>query len=85
MNTRTPYLFKDAATAVEIKRAEDVANWPRTPATLGNHLSNGAYERVRHIDFLADKVAECAERSLFLVITIPPQHGKSELVSHYTP
>jgi len=85
MITKTPYLFKDAATAVEIRQVEDVTNWPRTPATLGNHLSNGAYERVRHIDFLADKIVECAERSLFLVITIPPQHGKSELVSHYTP
>ena len=85
MVTKTPYLFKDAATAVEIRRVEDVVNWTRTPATLGNHLSNGSYERIRHIDFLADKVAECAERALFLVITIPPQHGKSELVSHYTP
>jgi len=85
MITRSPYLFKDAATAVEIRRVEDVTNWTRTPATLGNHLSNGSYERISHIDFLADVIAQCAERSLFLVITVPPQHGKSELVSHYTP
>jgi len=85
MITKTPYLFKDAATAVEIRRAEDVSNWTRTPAALGNHLSNGSYERIQHIDFLADVIAQCAERALFLVITIPPQHGKSELVSHYTP
>lgn len=85
MTTRTPYLFKDAATAVEIRRVEDVTNWTRTPATLGNHLSNGSYERIQHIDYLADVIAQCAERSLFLVITVPPQHGKSELVSHYTP
>jgi len=85
MITKTPYLFKDAATAVEIRQAEDVTNWTRTPATLGNHLTNGSYERIRHIDFLADVIAQCAERSLFLVITVPPQHGKSELVSHYTP
>ncbi len=85
MITRTPYLFKDAATAVEIRQAEDVSNWSRTPATLGNHLTNGSYERVRHIDFLADRIAESAERSVFMVINVPPQHGKSELVSHYTP
>jgi len=85
MTTRTPYLFKDAATAVEIKRAEDVTNWTRTPATLGTHLSNGSYERLRHIDYLSERIAESAERPLFLVITVPPQHGKSELVSHWTP
>jgi len=85
MITKTPYLFKDAATAVEIRRAEDVADWTRTPATLGNHLTNGSYERIRHIDFLADIIAQCAERAVFLVINVPPQHGKSELVSHYTP
>ena len=85
MITKTPYLFKDAATAVEIRQAEDVTNWTRTPATLGNHLTNGSYERIRHIDFLADVIAQCAERAVFLVINVPPQHGKSELVSHYTP
>jgi len=85
MVTRTPYLYKDAAVAAGIRQREDATNWTRTPATLGAHISRGAYERVRHIDFLADRIAEVADRPVFLVITIPPQHGKSELVSHWTP
>jgi predicted phage terminase large subunit-like protein len=84
MITKTPYHFKDAASAVEIRRSEETVNWTRTPATLGNHLSNGSYDQVRHIDYLAERIAECAEKPIFLVITIPPQHGKSELVSHWT-
>ena len=85
MITRNPYLLKDAATAVNIRQAEDLRNWTRSPATVGAHLSRGAYTRPRHIDYLSDHIAEVAVRPLFLVITIPPQHGKSELVSHYTP
>jgi predicted phage terminase large subunit-like protein len=85
MITKTPYRFKDAAAAVEIKRAEDAKNWTRTPATLGNHLSNGAYERWRFVDYLAERIVEVAEGPRFFIITVPPQHGKSELVSHYTP
>lgn len=85
MITKQPYLLKDAATAVEIRQQEDATNWTRTPATMGAHLSRGAYERARHIDFLADRIAETAVKSVFLVITVPPQHGKSELVSHWTP
>ena len=85
MITRTPYLLKDAATAVEIREREDAVNWTRTPATLGNFLSRGSYQRVRHIDFLADKLVQVAERQCFFIFNIPPQHGKSELVSHWLP
>jgi predicted phage terminase large subunit-like protein len=85
MITRQPYLLKDAATAVEIREKEDAANWTRTPATLGEHLSHGAYTRPRHVEFMANDVAQIAERQCFKIYTIPPQHGKSELFSHWTP
>lgn len=83
MTTRSPYLYKDAAAAVEIRKREDATNWTRTPATLGAYISRGAYERVRHIDFLAERIAEIAFRPVFLVINVPPQHGK--LISDDTP
>ena len=85
MITRQPYLLKDAATAVEIREREDMVNWTRTPATLGNYLSRGSYQRVRHIDFMADRIAEIGVRQCFQIYNLPPQHGKSELVSHWTP
>ncbi len=85
MITRTPYLLKDAAQAVNVRQAEELRDWTRTPATLGQYLSRGAYTRPRHIEYLADRIAEVAQGPRFFVITIPPQHGKSELVSHWTP
>jgi predicted phage terminase large subunit-like protein len=85
MITKQPYLLKDAATAVDIREAESNSNWTRTPATLGEHLSHGAYTRPRHVEFMANDVAAIAERQCFKIYTIPPQHGKSELFSHWTP
>lgn len=85
MTTRSPYLYKDAATAVNVRRREDAVNWTRTPATLGNHLSRGAYTLPRHVDYLGNRLSEIAERECFFIINLPPQHGKSELVSHWLP
>lgn len=85
MITRQPYLLKDAAQAVNIRQAEDLRDWTRTPATLGAYLSRGAYTRPRHVEYLAERISEIALGSRFFVISIPPQHGKSELVSHWTP
>jgi predicted phage terminase large subunit-like protein len=83
--TRTPYLLKDAAVAVNIRQAEDIRNWTRTPATVGAYLSRGAYSRPKHVDFMAEKITEVGLGQRFFIFTIPPQHGKSELVSHWTP
>jgi predicted phage terminase large subunit-like protein len=82
---RQIYLLKDAATEVEIREKEDLINWTRTPATLGAYLSRGSYSRVRHIDFLAELITEIADGQRFFIFNLPPQHGKSELFSHWTP
>ncbi len=85
MATKTEYLFADAERSVALQTAEEETNWTRTPATLGRHLSHGAYERVRHVEYLANRLAEIEKAQRFFAITIPPQHGKSELVSHWLP
>jgi len=75
--TRTPYLLKDAAVAVNIRQAEDLRNWTRTPATVGAYLSRGAYSRPKHIEYLTEKITEVALGQRFFIFTIPPQHGKA--------
>lgn len=82
--TKTPYLFKDAQSAGEREARRDEVDWTRTPATLGAHISRGSYTRVRHIDYLADRIAQVADKPKFMIINVPPQQGKSELVSHWT-
>ncbi|MFA5429831.1 MAG: phage terminase large subunit [Candidatus Omnitrophota bacterium] len=83
MITRTPYFFKDASVAADANQREDESNWTRTPATLGAHLSAGHYQRWNYIDFLAADAAQVAERQCFKIYNLPPQHGKSELMSHW--
>jgi predicted phage terminase large subunit-like protein len=77
--------MRDAAAVVESKDKQAIPDWTRTPAMLGNYLSNGSYQRWRHIDFMAEKISEIGKGQCFQIYTIPPQHGKSELVSHWTP
>ena len=47
--------------------------------------SNGDWKLVPHLDLISDKVAELAEKPLRLIVSMPPRHGKSELLSHWTP
>jgi len=84
MITRQAYHFKDAAAAVEVRKHEDARDWSRTPASLAEHLSHGSYTRPRHVEYLSDRISEVALGQRFFAITVPPQHGKSELVSHWT-
>lgn len=60
-------------------------DWQRDPASVAEKLSGGRWKRYRHLDFLSDKIAEIEQHPVFLIITIPPRHGKSELISHWTP
>ena len=84
MISRTPYRFKDAATEVEVRQSEDLRNWTRSPSTVGAYISRGSYTRPKHIEYLSERITEVADRQCFFVFTLPPQHGKSELVSHWS-
>lgn len=78
--------FRNAAAEWGQADAEpDAFEWTRTPADLAWHLSNGTWQPAEHLRLIADKVAECEHRPVFLIVTMPPRHGKSELISHWTP
>lgn len=57
-----------------------------SPATFGQVVSGGEYVRARHIDHLNRVLLRVASgRTKRVVITMPPQHGKSQLTSGYFP
>ncbi len=66
-------------------REEADTEWLRAPAPFAQRLSRGHWRRARHLDYISDRIAEVAERPLFLMVNVPPRHGKSELISHWTP
>jgi predicted phage terminase large subunit-like protein len=57
----------------------------RAPADCAEKLSDGAWIRYPHLDYISDRIAEIRERKLRLIVSVPPGHGKSELISHWTP
>ena len=59
--------------------------WRATPAATGARWSNGLWVRQPHLHLVSRKVAALAEGPIRLLVSLPPQHGKSELVSHWTP
>lgn len=65
------------------QKVED--NWLDSPDKFAVHYSRGAWVAARHLRYLAAKVAQCAIRPIFLIVTLPPRHGKSQFISHWTP
>lgn len=60
--------------------------WRLTPARMAEHLTNGKFQRFRHIDFIDRKIAQAIARGgARLCLSMPPRHGKSWLTSLYTP
>ncbi len=41
--------------------------------------------RQPHLDMISRRMASLVERPLRLIVSMPPRHGKSELLSHWTP
>ena len=59
--------------------------WRASPAATAVRWSRGLWRRAPHLDLVSRKVSSLAERPLRLLVSLPPQHGKSELLSHWTP
>jgi predicted phage terminase large subunit-like protein len=79
------YFRQAAQLAVKEEDAAQEEDWTASPAHLAEHVSGGTWEARRHLTFLSDKIAQVAVKPTFLIINLPPRHGKSELVSHWTP
>ena len=41
--------------------------------------------RQPHLGLISRRVASLVERPLRLIVSMPPRHGKSEMLSHWTP
>lgn len=57
-----------------------------TPAGFAESVSGGRWKRARHLQLLNQKLVEVAQgKCTRLMVFMPPQHGKSLLVSQYFP
>lgn len=60
--------------------------WRATPGNLAEHLSRGRWVLARHLFELSILLSlAVAGKIPRLIISMPPRHGKSELVSHWFP
>lgn len=56
-----------------------------SPATLANRMSHGEWIPARHLLYLSKIIAHrLSQGGARLIISLPPRHGKSELISHWT-
>ena len=65
---------RDALDALSRRLESQPARW-----------SGGQWVRTLHLDLISRKVSSLAEKPLRLIVSLPPRHGKSELLSHWTP
>lgn len=57
-----------------------------SPAGLAWFYSDGAWKLAPHLNLLSQKIVAVATGRLpRLIVTMPPRHGKSELISRFTP
>ncbi len=61
-----------------------------SPGTFAQWTSDGKWKRARHLAFLDQAILEAIDDAAAgkldgLVVSMPPQHGKSELCSKYLP
>lgn len=69
-------------------RPQDIAEagWLLDPAAFGHRLSNGHYQIPAWIDYVSRRVALAIARGgARILISVPPQHGKSNLISGWLP
>jgi predicted phage terminase large subunit-like protein len=60
--------------------------WRATPATMAEKLSRGKWLPYEYLVKLSDKIVECVRTpDGRLIINMPPRHGKSLTISHWTP
>ncbi len=57
-----------------------------TPASLATFLSRGAWKKTPHLRMLSDWMLQAAAgHKPRILVTMPPRHGKSEMISHWLP
>lgn len=57
-----------------------------TPATLAFHITRGLWQPANHLLYVASEIARALlEGNAHIIVSMPPRHGKSELLSVNTP
>ncbi len=70
----------------EVKRLFDGDGWKLTPATLAVKLSHGWWRPAKHLLYASTIIASAIQRGgARIIVSVPPRHGKSELLSVWTP
>ena len=60
--------------------------WKLTPATLAHKLSRGKWIPAEHLLYVSAIIAAAIARgNARIIVSMPPRHGKSELLTKYTP
>ncbi len=73
---------------MEKNKAENIAkvSWRCFPHTYAERLSGGEWKQQPHLKYISVELAKAIGRGNGrLIVELPPQHGKSELISHWTP
>lgn len=62
------------------------ASWRNSPARMANRLTGGRYKLYPHVKYLDRIIApHILKGNARLIVSLPPRHGKSWLISKYTP
>jgi len=78
----------DNCTPEQLMEIADTVAWRLSPLATATRLSaemNEAYSNPKHLEMLSDAIVEAVETGGRLIVTMPPRHGKSHLVSNFTP
>jgi len=67
-----------------VERGRD-KQWLTSPDIFASRMSNGRWKRAKHLTLIANELAQIEHHPIFLIVNMPPRHGKSELISHWTP
>ncbi|MFQ6029846.1 MAG: hypothetical protein ACE5Q6_20410, partial [Dehalococcoidia bacterium] len=59
-------------------------DWKSDPAATARKWSRVSWEDQRHLVEISRRVTELRNKPLRLIVSMPPRHGKSELLSHWT-
>lgn len=68
------------------KESDQSEPWKDKPALIAERLTQGKYRRYPHIEYLSDEITQAITKGgARLIVSIPPRHGKSWLISRWTP
>lgn len=60
--------------------------WSWRPDTFAEHASGGKWKRYAHLDYISKKITpSIIKGNGRVIVTLPPRHGKSELISNWLP